>query len=552
MVRLVSILGLGLLVAAGATAEPARAPVLGAAANFGQTWHPDMLAAATRAGIATLRDELHWDFAERDGAYVFGDPILAYPDALAARDMALTLITGGGHPAHDGGVTPYSPAAVAAYAAFFATAAARFPAVDAVEVGNEMNSEDFTAGPAHDADIAGRAHYYAALLRATHDAVRAARPDARILGGAAHSIPLAWFDTLSREGAAAWMDAIALHPYTTPPEQFRRQVALLRAVPGFETLPIEVTELGTPDAAAAPALLVKSFCQMPLAGVTRLTWYPLSPRGDGFEPLLAADGSLTATGRTWAFLSETLSGLPVTDVAPDPFTYACQFGDAALVIWGAPRDVRLDDPALTAHDASGAPVAAPRLSRDTPLVVLTTGPAPRLGDTVRLGPQAVIADSFDQFAYPGQPGDGFDRFARVGDARVPFALGPGQQVGGVPWTPHLWTDRDGTLRMDAGFLLPSMWDGTPAEIIHAFEAPEAMVVAVEAMVAPTSETTDGVVLTLRLNGAPLAEMTIPERTELTEPRIPLAAGDRLELVLGPGASAEGDSSTYRFTLRRAE
>lgn len=540
------------LAASGAVAEPARGPELQAASNFGQTWNPVVFDAARAEGITALRDEIHWDFAERDGAWVFDHEILTYPERMAEAGMTLTLIAVGEHPDHDAGATPYAAPAVAAFADFFAETARRFEAVDAVEVGNEMNSESFTEGPARAADITGRAGYYATLLKATHQAVRAARPGLRILGGAAHSIPLAWFGALSADGAAPDMDSIALHPYTTAPEQFRRQVALLRAVPGFEALPIEVTEIGTVEAGEAPALLIKSYCQAALAGATTVTWYPLSPRGDGYVPLLEDDGSVTAIGRTWQMIRDNLQGLAVADAAPDPFTYACRFGDRALVIWGAERALVLESPGLTALDLAGRPVAAPRLSRDAPLVVLSDGATLQLGDTLHLGPQQVVADSFDQFAYPGAPGDGFARFARVGEEKVPFILGPGQQTGGVPWTPYLTTDRDGWLRMDATFLQPSMWDGVPAEIVHAFTAPEAMALEVRADLAPTPESSDGVVLSLRHNGAALAETIIRQPTHMTFPPVTLATGDVLEIIVGPGDSSHGDASDYRFTLVRAE
>jgi len=540
------------LAASGAVAEPARGPELQAASNFGQTWNEVVFDTAQAEGITALRDEIHWDFAERDGGYVFDHEILTYPELMAEAGMKLTLIAVGEHPDHDAGATPYTAPAIAAFADFFAETAQRFRAVDAVEVGNEMNSESFTEGPAREADIEGRAGYYAALLEATHAAVRAARPELRILGGAAHSIPLAWFGALSADGAGAWMDSIALHPYTTAPEQFRRQIALLRAVPGFETLPIEVTEIGTVEPAKAQALLMKTYCQAALAGATNVTWYPLSPRGDGYVPLLEDDGSVTPVGRTWQMIQAELQGLEVTDAAPDPFTYACRFGDRALVIWGAERALVPEDPALSVRDLSGQPVAQPRLSPDRPLVVLSDGPAPRLGENLRLGPQLVVADSFDQFAYPGGEAGGFHRFVRVGGEVVPFILGPGQQTGGVPWTPYLTTARDGSLSMDAEYLQPSMWNGVAAEIVHAFTAPEAMVLSVEARVAPTPESSDGVVISFRHNDAQLAATTVRDATGVTLPGVALAAGDVLEIVVGPGPEPNGDDSNYRFTLRRVE
>ncbi len=171
----------------------------------------------------------------------------------------------------------------------------------------------------------------------------------------------------------------------------------------------------------------------------------------------------------------------------------------------------------------------------------------------------MVADSFDQFAYPGAQAGGFARFVRVGGGasgeigqEVPFILAPGQQEGGVPWTPYLTTARDGWLRMDAGFVQPSIWDGAPAEIVHAFTAPEAMALRVEAELAPAPDSTDGVVLKVRAGDRLLADRVVRAPERLTLPPVTLAAGEVLEIVLGPGASAEGDTSDYRFTLKRAE
>ena len=85
--------------ARSAGAEPLAtvvAPALQAASNFGQTWNPVVFEAARAAGITALRDEVHWDYGERDGAFVFDHEILTYPGFMAEADMRLTLIALGG------------------------------------------------------------------------------------------------------------------------------------------------------------------------------------------------------------------------------------------------------------------------------------------------------------------------------------------------------------------------------------------------------------------------------------------------------------------------
>ncbi|MCB1358624.1 MAG: hypothetical protein KDK53_19745 [Maritimibacter sp.] len=54
--------------ASAVSAQALRGPELQAASNFGQTWNPVVFEAARAEGITALRDELHWDYAERGGS----------------------------------------------------------------------------------------------------------------------------------------------------------------------------------------------------------------------------------------------------------------------------------------------------------------------------------------------------------------------------------------------------------------------------------------------------------------------------------------------------
>lgn len=251
-----------------------------------------------------------------------------------------------------------------------------------------------------------------------------------------------------------------IHPYTVPAEQIRQQIALLRQLPGARDLPIEVTEFGHKDPAQAPSHLVKNYCQMALSGVTQVIWYLLEPRGDGLTPLMDQDGQPTVVGQAYHLVSKEFVGKSVVDFAPDPFTYACLFDDDRLVIWGAPRRVTLAHADLHAVDLAGGPLDPNTLtlSREVPLVILSRGAPISLGSTLILGAQQVIADSVDQFAYPGAGGaDPFKRFIRQGGQEYALETRPGQKRNGVPWTPYLGTDRDGTVRAAANWVLPTAW-----------------------------------------------------------------------------------------------
>lgn len=561
--------GFAALVLSGAAlADPAPSgppstltgPTLGAASNFSQGWQPEVLTQATSLPVQDLRDSLRWRIIEgADGHFSITDPRARYPDLLPERGMGMSLTAHGVHPRHDGGVTPHTPAAVAAFAEFIAFAVARFPAIHTVEVGNEMNTDTFVSGPMETSDLDARAAYYVALLRAIWRRVKATDPDIQVLGGAVHSIPLAWISALVRHGAADVMDALAFHPYTTAPEQLVRQVALMRAGTGLGDMPLEVTEFGHTDPIAAPAHFLKHYCQMALAGVRRVVWYPLNPRGDGLEPLIERDGHVTGAGRAYRLIQDQLVGRPVRDAAPDPFTYACQFGPGRLVIWGAPRPLALTDNALMAFDASGRRLdpAGLALSMERPLLIVSDGPPVALGRTVRLGPQLILADSVDQFFYPPQgrlrdDRDPFLRFVLHNGETFAFETRPGQQRGGVPWTPYLGTSRDGLLRLGPDWLVPSAWDNGPLKIVHRYAVPREGPLRLDIFLDPGDDSRDGIDLEILLNGARLDRRIITGAGTTTLPHLTVAAGDLIDVIVGPNGDAKGDSSDIRITVRRPD
>lgn len=538
-----------------AAALDLRGPELGAASNFGQHWAPGLFAGARALGVRNFRDAVYWDEVEGPQGFRFTTGETTFPDLLAANGMTMSLTVNNGHPAWDGGVTPYTPAGIAAFAHAAAETVKRFPAITAVEVGNEWNSANFVTGPVKAAPLPERALDTLAILRAVQAAVTAVNPQVRILGGGVHSIPVGYLAPMFDAGAAQAMDALALHTYTTPPEQLLRQVAVFHQLPGAATLPLDVTEFGEPDPNRAPGLLMRDYCQMALSGVERAVWYPLNPRGDGLAPLIDAAGKATAVGHAYRQIAATIEGAPVADAAPDPFTYACLFGGRTLVIWGAPRTVTLHRADLSATDPTGAPLRGPlRLSETDPLVIRGDAPL-ALGRDLSLGPQTVIADSYDQFAYPGvpgQPADPFARLARIGGRVVPLETHGGQDRQGAPWTPYLGVPGTTFARLTADILLPGAHAGGPVVILHRFTAPDAMTVTAEAQLSPGPRSADGIRYDLTLNGTPVDGAIITAAALRKTAPLHLAAGDVLEFAVGPNGTPTGDATAYRFTLRRAD
>ncbi|MCA0921709.1 hypothetical protein [Pseudooceanicola nanhaiensis] len=527
------------------TSPPRVGPDLAAASNFGQGWRPDLYDAAISLGIRDFRDAVYWDRVERDGVYNYAAERDSYPRLMPHTGARMSLTVNNGHPDHEDGLTPSTPEAISAFARFAARTATRYPAIRAVEVGNEVNSTNFIAGPMADAPLADRPAYSLALLKATHDAVKASRPEVEILGGGLHSIPTAWLAELFALGAGDYMDALALHPYDTAPEQLVRQVDWMRRIPGLETMPLQITEFGTTDAQAAPGLLLRSHCQMALAGVTRAAWYPLHPRGDGLEPLLTDAATPTRTGRVFHVAQTRLSGRAVTDIAPDPFTYGCLYEGGTLLLWGARREV-VPAAGMQRLDAEGHPLpSGPILLSETEPLILVPRPgqpAPRsLAAAATLAPQTRLADSFDQFDL--RNGGAFEVLATNWTGTPPLSAREGQWREGVPWVPYLGLDSDPEVRVLPESLYPGGAEALIFRHVAAHDGPATLHITLR----PAERSEDGVTLAVTLNGAAVLETPVPEGLDQALP-LTLAPGDVLEIGIGPGATVRGDVTAYRFTL----
>jgi hypothetical protein len=528
---------LALLLCAGmASAEGARGPDLAAASNFGQGMPRGLLDAALAAGVRDFRDAVYWDRVEApDGRFRFARPRDIYPGRLPR--MSLTV--NNGHPSYEDGMTPITERGIEAFGRHAAETVARFPSIDAVEVGNEFNSVNFVSGPLRDGGLAARAEGYARLLESVSRQVRAVRPEVRILGGGLHSLPTGYAALLDRAGAFVQMDALAFHPYDTPPELLPAQVAEMRRLPALAGMPFEITEYGTTDAAEAPGLLLRIHCMAALSGVTRLAWYPLHPRGDAFEPIVTREGVITPLGRAYAFVQASMAGEPVIDAAPDEFTRGCRYGDDLTVLWGLPRAVRLPEGARAlAPDGTPLDGRDHILSETTPLLVRGPAPVPEVS--------AVIADSFLQFGYPGS---GFDRLARNPNGEAPLVTMPGQGRSGVPWVPYLGRPDDPGVRLLSRSLLPAGSADFPVEIVHRHSAERAEPAMLALSLDPAERSADGITLTIRQGDAILLEREITEAFA-TELPVDLDPARPLEIAVGPGQTSRGDVTGYRFTLRR--
>lgn len=113
-----------------------------------------------------------------------------------------------------GGIEPYSDAAIAAFGRYAEAVARRYQGkVDHWEVWNEPNSTFWSSTPER----------YVQLLRAAYEGVKRGNPQAMVIGASLSGVDLFYLRNLFRLGAAQWMDALSVHPYTFgwPPESTR-------------------------------------------------------------------------------------------------------------------------------------------------------------------------------------------------------------------------------------------------------------------------------------------------------------------------------------------
>ena len=539
-----------LAVACPALAEPMKAPSLGAAINLSQGVQPGLVEQARALGLLHLRDGMNWGRVERaEGVYSFEGPRTRFPDTIGQTGSAVTIVTNWGNPIYDNGDTPYSPHALRALSDYVAALTGRFPAIDGIEVGNEFNGVNFVRGPLRKMTSTERARAYVPMLRAASKGAKAARPDLRVLGGATHSLPGGYLWQIMDDGGADYMDALAVHPYTTLAEQFVRQMAVLRRHPVLAQLPVEVTEFGTPGAGRAPAHMLRNYCQFALGGVTRAIWFPGNLRGEKMAPLFTPKGLVTPAGRAFQLISGRMAERSVMDASDDAFTYGCQFGNDVMVLWGAPRAVKLAD-GVVALDATGARIAAPAILDPVAPVVLISDQSP-ISEAVMLGPQVLVADSFYQFAYPEEDetlvkGDGFERFARKGQKTIPLRTLPGQERSGVPWFPYRGHPDHRDIRLTADSLLP----GGDKDIVHRYTSPSAQILHLRARFAPGERSEDGVKVVVYVGGTErlVAEATAEVPLEIDLPDLALTSGDVIEIAVSDNGTPKGDVTEYRISL----
>jgi hypothetical protein len=350
-------------------------------------------------GVDTVRVILPWALVNPlSGYYDWTQPdyLINAADARGMGVLAVVATTPAWaqDPGSAGLVNP--PTSAADFGAFAGLAAQRYAGkVGAYEIWNEPNAAMFYAPQP---DPAG----YSALLKAAYPTIKAADPDAIVVGGVVGSTvtmgdwtlnPVTFVDEMYRDGAQGYFDALSFHPYqyTTPfsqggdlansPINQLTDIRNLMVANGDTEKSVWSTEYGEPTAVAGEAQQATYLEDM------LTSWRSLDYTGPAFVYTLQdTDSGSTDPEATFGLIRSDGTWKPAAYVVRDLATSAGATPEKTRV---AARGVRVEErsadrvlrPNREAR-AAAADSASPR-----------TAPKHRRGDRDRAGEPSARRDS---------------------------------------------------------------------------------------------------------------------------------------------------------------
>ncbi|MEL6285902.1 MAG: glycosyl hydrolase [Pseudomonadota bacterium] len=537
-----------------------RVMILGAATHFAQGWPRSYLKHIHTLEVPHVRDSIYWELVEQNGGeYVFDHWRTTYPDNLAEIGVDFSITITGNHALYDDGVTVYKPEDVEALSAFLSETADRFPGLTAIEIGNEINSENFLKGPMLEADYPERVALYSQQLSGVSETIKATRPDMTIIGGAAHSVPVDFLDMMFDHDAAGAMDALAIHPYKTEPEHLDDELAVLRRQLGEQTPPIHVTEFGVSNPIGAADYLMKVVAVMATQGVEVAYWYAMVRQTNSDSvPLIEKNGELTDAGRAFRFAQRHLLSHPIRNISPDTHTYVFSLGDRMMLLWGEPRTLETSGP-MRAFDATGTALeTVPETLDPDQVVILVSNDPLRLDANVVLGPSPIIVDTFHDYhfepATPDKPS--FERFFIRNGERIDAQVFGGGDRKNSRWNPHFGHRNLRPIQIAPTGLVPVAFrtdDGLrKVDIVHRYTAQEPETVRLRARWTPREESVDGLAYEITLNGRKIRDATFTDPVDVTTAALALSPGDEIDIRLGVHGDPRNDVTSYRYQILKVE
>ncbi len=257
--------------------EPAhlKASPFGAMTHFSVGWDTSIAPLIARAGVVNVRDEAFWAGAEEQKGVFNFQRYDRYLAELRKHGIQPLIALTFANPLYDGGKTPYTPAGCEGYGRYAQALLKHYgEQVRWLEVWNEYNGS-FCSGPA----TADRPRYYTQMCKVAYQRIKELRPDVTVLGTAAVSIPLPYFEDIFKHGGLDYMDAIVIHPYRDQPEGVEREIAELRALVRKynhgKGKPLWATEygMGGTDPREPARYLVRMSALMRSQNVDHMFWY---------------------------------------------------------------------------------------------------------------------------------------------------------------------------------------------------------------------------------------------------------------------------------------
>ena len=205
------------------------------------------LSLIAQTGIKWVREDARWANAETvQGQISIPASWDMFVDTALSKGLSPLLIVDYGNPFYDGGNAPYTDEGIAAYAHYAGELAEHFKGkVDHFEIWNEWN-----IGGGNPDRLPPEA--YAKVLQAAYTAIKAANPDAVVIGCTTSGADAEWIGRVLAAGGYSYMDAVSIHPYTYPvnPDDggFIAGLHSINALfqPYGPAKPIWVTEIGWP------------------------------------------------------------------------------------------------------------------------------------------------------------------------------------------------------------------------------------------------------------------------------------------------------------------
>jgi hypothetical protein len=276
--------------------DPPSNSTLGMCSHFGQWWPLEVMDLMRRYGIRIFRDEITWDSVEiTKGTFAMPERAQSFLARSVALGMDPLIIADYANQHYDGGNYPNRPETIAAFARYTGwLGEATRGRVTRFEIWNEWTGGCGMSGRSGDHGPEA----YARLQQASVAALRAARPDAQIMGIGGECLP--WpqrselIERVGRAGGTA-MDVFSIHPYQhpLPPENpdMRTQVqdTITRAVEAGLPKRCWVSEIGWNtaltsigvDRATQASYVVRSLALLQsIPGIEGIVWYDFLDDGD--------------------------------------------------------------------------------------------------------------------------------------------------------------------------------------------------------------------------------------------------------------------------------